>query len=78
MQSRAFEHEEHIQHGFVPHIARWPVNMHEEFPKLYHYQRGNEQFVTLIRLHAQYISDEEFLFQLFAKHCLAHPTKHGR
>lgn len=54
---------------FLPHIERWPLPMQEEFPELQYYMRGNGQFVSLIRQHAQCIHDEEFMFQLFAKHC---------
>ena len=48
---------------------RWPVPMHEEYPKLKHNIGKHSQFWAMNRKHAQIVTDDTFIDGLFDRHC---------
>jgi hypothetical protein len=48
---------------------RWPLAMYEEWPDLRKHTKFQRQFVTLTREHAIIVDQDDFLIDLFKKHC---------
>ena len=55
------------EHTFEQWAWRFPVPMFEDMPTIEGHTRFHRQFITLARRHAQIISDDVEVFELFKK-----------